>query len=487
MERRLIEAVALLSCALIYSFICWVEKDQFAIAKGLSFLILLTIYVFFRFQRPFLFFSPLNLFCLVYITIPITNFYYIHTDFNSAIFIDKYNLTNNYIDLFNKASFYYFIGLLSIILGYLSIKSPKFTAIVLEDNRKINSYILKGVMFLFLLIGTLNFIINVRIYGGGSLFLYMSNIAIRATEFGNNNGTTAGYLFYYMGTYLLVFHYMRTRKKINLFFIAIILFGVLIKASTGRIYGTLVYLLTFFAIYYYYNFLSLQKLSNIRYFLWLIPIPILGVSFYFFRVVSSLYIGTTTDIEISQLANGFLDLLGYYAIDKGNTPNIALFMKVIDTWKDDFGYLYGSSLLSGILPILNLDGYHGVSSVIVQNLWYKHLPSGALPTTAIGEMYMNFGPIGPFVGMFVVGVCMKLFYVFVVKSANYWNYIFLILISLTFFAIYPKVDFTNFSLFYLLQVYIPFFFTRVLTYILFSDRKHETDEYHKRKDGSFLI
>ena len=115
----------------------------------------------------------------------------------------------------------------------------------------------------------------------------------------------------------------------------------------------------------------------------------------------------TNNASFGELAQGFLKVIGFYAFDKGNTPNVAVFMKIIDSSKADYGYLYGESLFSGIVNNLpsafKPKAGAGITSFMVRDLWYPNVAGGALPTTAVGEWYMNFGPVGPFVGMFLVG------------------------------------------------------------------------------------
>jgi MFS family permease len=133
-------------------------------------------------------------------------------------------------------------------------------------------------------------------------------------------------------------------------------------------------------------------------------------------------------------------------------------MKVIDAWQTDHGYLYGQSLLSGIVNSLPHDpkaGGFAITSNMVRTMWYPNVEGGALPTTAVGEMYMNFGPVGPFIGMFFVGFLIRLWYNFVIRSRNYWQYLIFLIISLVFIAIYPKVDFTNLGLFDPVVVFFP--------------------------------
>ena len=196
-----------------YTFGCWAFGDKFFIVKFWSLLTLLTIYAFFRLQKHIVLFSPLTLFCLFYTTIPLTNFYYIATDFDSAIFLDKTTLRSDYIYLFEMSAFYYWGGLAAMLLGYSVIRKPAFAPIKFESNSKLNPHILNIFIIGMLAIGLANFGYNVLAYAGGNPLRYLSNVAARKEEFESTGGTTLGYHFYYMASYLLFFAFCKSKKS----------------------------------------------------------------------------------------------------------------------------------------------------------------------------------------------------------------------------------------------------------------------------------
>lgn len=456
--QKLTEVLLLFAAIVVYSFVCWLGEDKFFLVKFWTWLTILLLYIYFRLQKQIVLFAPINLFCLIYLTVPLTNFYYISTDFESALFLERITLYTDYISLFEMSSFYYFVGLASIMVGHCVIKTPVFKPFRFEKNNTINPYVVNMVIVFLLFLGLLNFGYNVLSLAGGNIVQYMANVALRKEEF-EESGTALGYQFYYMGSYLLTYSYLRKAKRLDILFYIIIITGIIIKGSSGRIYGTLAYTLSFVAIFYFNRFLNTNDSNTRKYLLYLLPIPIFGVLFYFLRIVSGMIAGGTTNDSFDEIVSNFTNLLGFYAIDKGNTPNVAVFMKIIDAWKIDHGYIFGKSLYSGILnnlPSALRPEDVNASSIMVRDLWYSRVANGgALPTTAIGEMYMNFGPWGVFLGMFCVGAIIKIWYAFVIQSRNYWHYLALILIALMFIALYPKVDFTNFNPLDLVIVYMP--------------------------------
>lgn len=441
-----------------YALAKWIGGDKFYLVNFLSWLMILVIYTHFRIQRQVILFSPVNMFCLVYLTVPLTNFYYISTDFESALFMERISMYNDYVYLFEKASFYYLAGLASLLIGYRVIKLPPVKPLKFTTNQTINPYVLvitaSGLIFL----GILNFVYNVFSMAGGNIVSYMSNVALRKEEF-QDGGTALGYQFYYMGSYLITYFYVRTKKSADFLLYGIIMGGVVLMASSGRIYATLAYLMSFVAIFYYIRYLNTGITNTRKYLLYLFPLPLIGILFYFLRIVSGMIAGGTTDDSIGELMGKFSELIGFYAIDKGNTPNVAVFMKILDAWSVDHGFIYGKSLYSGILnnlPSAIRPEDVNATSFMVRDLWYSRVAKGgALPTTAVGEMYMNFGPWGVFLGMFAIGALIKLWFAFVIQSRNFWHYLALIIVSLTFFALYPKVDFTNLNPLDVIIAYMP--------------------------------
>ncbi|MGO4292724.1 O-antigen polymerase [Chitinophaga sp. RAB17] len=446
----------------VYIISCWWTEDIFVYVKLWSLLTLLIIYGYLRLQTKLIIFSPINLFCIYYSTIVLVDFYYMGNHFDMTPYLEKVTLHHNYITLFNWSSFYYFVGLISIILGFSVIKQPAFKPIKFENKEVINPYVLNLVVMAMMGLGILNFFYNVLIYAGGNPLTYLSQIALRKHQFeeaGANSGTTVGYIFYYMGTYLLAFSYLRKDKNPDWLFWLCVITGAILQGSNGRIYSTIIYFVSFIAIFYFRNVVNNRPLKNKTYIASMVLIPILAIATYFLRLLSSLKeMGVLDKGNALDMAVEFKDTMAFSIIDKGNMPNTAIFIKVLDSWKTDHGYMYGESLVSWMVNILPSAikpiGYQ--PSAIIKNLWYAYVPTGNLPPTGVAEMYINFGPVGPFLGMFALGVAIKAFYVFVIKSRNYWNYLLLILISLAFIMIYPKGEFDNLNFLYVFITYCPF-------------------------------
>jgi hypothetical protein len=155
--------------------------------------------------------------------------------------------------------------------------------------------------------------------------------------------------------------------------------------------------------------------------------------------------------SISDLKNRLIELIrsiGYYAFDKGNTPNVAILMKIIDSWGKDIGYKLGSSLFYPFFSILPGEYQPSVNlmpSIIIKQRWFSHIEGGFLPPTGIGEMYANFSFFGPFIGMFGFGILGAMLYNFLQKRATHLRLFIYLYFSLNFYMIYPKGEFSNLS------------------------------------------
>ncbi len=441
----LLISIVTITFAIIYNF-----KSQNEYSTSISILVILslTIFGFFFLKKHKILFEPIFLFSAYYITIVLVGLYCVHTDFNTVIFVNNTSFFSEKISVLTSyAMFYYLLGYIFTLIGYYSFRhrDPSIE-IKFENKLKINDKVLNVVILIYLSIGLMNFAINVIIFAAGNILIYLTNISIRHLEFANG-GTTLGYIFGYTGMYVWLYKISRQNKKWPISFIFILIITIIMKGSTGRIFDTLVYTSSFVAIYYFLELSRNQKNKNLKYYFFGGFIVLFGVVFYFLRILSSLWYN---NMMFNSLKETFLELISklmFYAIDKGNLPNIFIFLKIIDGWKNDIGYLYGQSLLTWIFNILpgliRPEGYQ--PSVMIKKTWYSQIQGGNLPPTGVGEMYANFGWIGPIFGMFIFGVFASVLFNLMKKSKNYWVLVIYIQISLGFIMLYPKGEMDNLS------------------------------------------
>lgn len=421
------------------------------------------------FKKNMCLFEPIVLFSFYYLTVCLSIWYSANTKFSTNVYINNTGFSQNLSTLFGYSSFYYLVGYIFVLLGYHSIKKDsKKIKIEFKKGQFLSNGVLDIIIAIFLLIGISNFIYNVWHFASGNVFTYLSNVSIRKNEFANE-GTTLGYRFAYNGMYILLYRFLRSNKKINLFFLSMLFINIVLIASTGRIFQTIVYLSSFIGIHYFMVFSKYGKLKNMKYLLIGVGVLIFGILFYTLRIISSMNYNNMLEGSVIDSLRLLMKNLGYYAFDRGNVPNVSIMMKIIDSWKEEIGYLYGTSMFSWMFQMApKISGLRGIivpPSVLIKETWFSHINEGNLPPTGIGEMYANFGPLGPFIGMYLFGLFAKWFYNYTIRKSDYWILVIYIQVTIGFIALYPKGEFDNLSLWSIIPIVLIYSFLEIITRI----------------------
>lgn len=460
--------LAILSVLLIMAItLTLITESEYGMALLFSECLLYVILLYVLLKRNKVLFNPMYLFSLYYLTIPFTVWYLVSTNFETNLYVNSTTYHSDFTALFSLSIFYYLIGFIFTLIGYYLIK-PKENhfEIKYEDKRKISDIALKIVIVLFYSAGILNFSINVMHFSNGNVFDYFANMSRRAIEF-NEWGTTIGYTFMEISVFLWLYYLLRDKKNFSISFIISTFIYILVKASGGRIFGTLSVIAVIIGVYYFSELSKKKKIDNKKYLLVASIIILASVFMYFFRLMSNY-------IEIGKVDNVldgfklFFHQIGYYAVDRGNVPNIAIMPKIIDSWDSDIGYLCGSSFLTFIFSFVNIGIPHTkfMTSVMIKNTWFSQVEGGFLPPTGVGEMYANFGPVGVFIGMLLFGIFIAFLYKFMVKKGNFFVTLVSIKIIVLFIMIYPKVDSSNFSLWFILPYIAVYLGLLILTKVI---------------------
>jgi hypothetical protein len=363
-----------------------------------------------------------------------------------------------------EACFYYLAAYPMMLLGYYCvIRSPTNIGFHLDTKSKLPDWLLDIVISTFMVIGVANFSLNVLVYAGGNVFKYMANVSLRYMEF-EEQGTTLGYLFSYTAMYLWHFKIVRRGRLVTPGFLLFLLITGMMVASTGRVFSTLLHIASFFCIMYFVELQRRGKPPDSKYAGLLFGTAVLGIGLYFMRLLSSMAYNNMIKGGLLASVTPLLTAFGYFAIGKGNLPNVALFLKIIDAWKDDIGFLYGQSLITWVLNILpsalRPKGYQ--PSVMIYEAWYTHFVGGGHPPpTGIGEMYLNFGVLGPVLGMLAFGAGMGILYKVMLKSRSYLFLAIFSQIAIGFVMLYPKTEFDNMTLWYVLPIGATLSFCRI--------------------------
>ncbi|RLA82537.1 MAG: hypothetical protein DRG78_06895 [Epsilonproteobacteria bacterium] len=428
---------------------------------------------YFILEKKFVLFNPFTVFTLYFYTVVISSLYLYTSNFEKSVFINDQSFSTPLIELLNISLVYIIVSYIFAYLGYRTFRK-NFKPNIDLNSDGISIKVLNITIVVFAIIGTFNFIFNVLLFAGGNPFEYISNVSTRHLEWKNIGGTTLGYLFGYVAGYLWLYKILKLNKKISILFLFYVFITIFMKASTGRIFGTLIYALSYLVIYYFVCF-DVQSKKHKKYFLILFLISFMGLLFYFFRITSSLAYNNLLSTDFLSTILEFFkgDLIMYYAVDKGNIPNIAVLMKIIDGWGIDTPFLYGESLFTwmyGVIPSnIRPEGYQ--PSVIIKHVWYSYTPGGHLPPTGMGEMYANFWYFGAVFGMYLFGSFTALIYNLLKRFNNYWYLVVYTNITLGFILLYPKGEFDNLSFWAALPIGLTYLLLKFI--IILSRRKNE--------------
>jgi oligosaccharide repeat unit polymerase len=456
-----------LTFLLVFSSSLFINTN-FRLSLILISLLFVIISGFFILKKSIEIFDPMVIFSAYYYTVVLSGIFLISTNFKYSDVFKNTSISPQMLSLLNFSLFYLLVGYLFTLLGYFCVYRKKTKIrIILERESQIPDFILNVVITTFLLIGLLNFAYMVFVFAGGKIFLYMKNVVILKYELADSGATTLGYLLAYTAMYLWFFKLLR-RQKLSLIFLMFLVITGLMKASTGRITQTLVYLCSFIVIYYYFDIAKNEKVKNIRYVFSFLIFIMLGIGMYLLRIFSALS-ANKLEANIKDIFTIFSNNFGFFVIGKGNVPNIPIVMKIIERWADDVGFLYGQSLLKPFFTVLpssirpETAGYS--LGLTIRQTWYSGIQGGELPPTGVGEMYANFGILGPFVGMFLFGAFCAWLYNLMLKTGSYWVLAIYSQILLGFIMIYTKGELSNLSLWYVLPIAFTVVLIKFLTYV----------------------
>ena len=328
--------------------------------------------------------------------------------------------------------------------------------------------LLSFIVFSFLL-GLLNFIVNIWKISGGDIIEYLSTMSIRLVLDKEIPHTTLFYIFTYLSVYLLIY-YLKRREKNPTIILLPLSIAVFMLTSTGRVFNTISYLLSVIAVYYYINPDRQKANYNRKYLLVFAVVVSSSVLLFLFRFATSASLSMGSAFGLSAFLGGLnlTDGLRFIFFETGNIPNIPVLMKIIDSWGNDIGFLYGQSLISWVVNILPAsirpEGYQP-SFMIMKAGWFPDA-LGAHPPTGIGEMYANFGMLGPFLGMFIFGYFCAILYNLLRRYNNFWMLVAYCQILTGFVFLYAKGEFDNLSLWQILPIASAYLFLRACTQIL---------------------
>lgn len=419
--------VSIISFFTVISFL-----EDFSLFLGVIFTFLHIILIFqYVCKRNCDLFSPIILYSLYNILVPLSELYLLFT-FNENIFLNAVSLSKDFNYLFNLTCGINLGAYIFCLIGHKIFCKIRINPISFQMPKIDYLMIIKFFIFL----GLLNFFYN-QFYVCSFNFTSIASLYLNVDVIEQNSSTLLYNLIYLsLYIYLTCINYDKKKKNILLFLCVIIAF------TTLRLFFTLTIILVTIAYSYETNE---SNNKNKKFLLLLFLLALLGITLYIIRV-SFTYSLQDLDFSITD----FFKQFGYYAFNKGNTPNIAIQMELYDKWTD---FLYGKSFLSPLLYFFrkSIDFTEFIPAALMKKYYFMAVPSGNLPVTGVGELFMNFGYFGVFIGMFIFGGVLRIFYNLFFFSKN--NFIKLLgcYYSISFFMLFSKGEVNNIDLFILFE------------------------------------
>lgn len=468
--KRLIVVLFLFATGLFYSLTSiFFDDNNLTVSYFLLILLFLLPMSYMAMRKDVDIFEPITLFTLYYFAAVPSGYYFLSTHFEKGAYVTSFS--QNEISLFNIAILCLIFGYLFAVLGYHAgrKKEKREVTIRFESQSGISDKVLLPFIMFSFLLGVLNFNVNIWKISGGDIIAYLSTMSIRLALDKEIPHTTLFYVGTYLSIYLLIYYLKRCQKNITIILLPLSV-AVLMLASTGRIFNTISYVLSVLAVYYYI-YSDRQKANyNRKYLLVLAVVVSSSVLLYLFRFTTSAILSMESAFDLSDFLGGLnlADGLRFIFFETGNVPNIPVLMKIIDSWGNEIGFLYGQSLVSWVVNILpssiRPEGYQP-SVMIMKAGWFPDA-LGAHPPTGIGEMYANFGILGPFLGMFSFGYFCAILYNLLGRFNNFWMLVAYCQILTGFVFLYAKGEFDNLSLWQILPIASAYLFLRACTLII---------------------
>lgn len=368
-----------------------------------------------------------------------------------------------------KAMFLFVLGYLSFIAG-ASFKI-RYQILSFDAFRRVSApSSLQIVIWGMVLLAALNFFLNVFMISGGNIIAYISSTAGRNYQVAEGQGVSAvGYVFGLVAVNFIFYFAGKkdTSKKAMFFLLMVFVFFIFVRASQGRIFQTLVFIGSTYVCYliavHQAGKKSVSYIKSIPAFLLL---AVLGIMLYFLRILSAyFYSGRSLEaLDFNFMFSGFM----HFAVERGNVPNVPVLLTLIDKIPSETFYFLGSTIPNFLLWLVpkSLLAPDYLISLRIKELWYTDIPGGGLPPTGVGEWYANFGMLGVFFGMFLVGATLKYVYFKALNGNSPYLKVIWANIAMGFIVVYPKTDLSQIPSFMIIVVGLFWFSASILHTIM---------------------
>jgi len=340
------------------------------------------------------------------------------------------------------------MGYLFFVIGYKISARLKVKKINFEiQGIDFTSNVLKAFLMVLFLMSFFYWIyVSFRLAGGPIELLL--NMGIYTHLLADNYISTAPYLLAYMTISFLFLIYLKNQKRIPFYLILMILASFIMYVSTGRLSGSVFYLLSFPLMYaiYYRKRLNMKILTYLIFFVFFLGF------LYFYRFYSNLaYLGM-------EMESDLLKLIGEHFFGMTNFGDLQS-ISFASQYTQDVGYLYGSSFTDfSIIWIEKISGVNIEPTSIglrLREYYFSNVPTGAPAPGIISEMIINFGYFGITIGMLLFGILIRVIFKQIDPKTSMFN-LYFYTHFLLFLLLLAKVDSSHINT--LIWATIPFFF-----------------------------
>ena len=386
--------------------------------------------------------EPYNLFTFLYfINIMIPMILYINVETSekiSELYIRNAVLNDSTFIIYailQTTSYYLVIfGMKLRITNLKNNIQNKKNVSIMYDSKKY-----KCIGIIMWIIGAISFLLIMKKVGG--IYYFFTHLQYRVSLTRNLDVLSWILPFINYGVLAIAYSYRGTNKSINFKIIALAIISGIMSGLGGR-KALIILLIEVLLIYHYcVKEISIKKFLKFKYILGIIVIYLFFIVMPKFRVEGAFEIFAQNPIEfIKQSNNGILSTIR-------SESYVTYYITIIEYFKTH-SFWFGKTFLglkTAIIPSSIFpdkppvdDGTYLYSisqgrTDIIPPMPFNKLDGSSLPLETFGSMYGNFGIVGLFLGMIILGVIYKYTYKRMKeKSYNFFDVIIYIQVIFTF-------------------------------------------------------
>ncbi len=376
-------------------------------------------------------FTPIIFFSLLFYGYVFSGLYFsYYQNIHTAKF---FNFHGNFTTEDIKESLYQVVcGYMFFVLGYKLSNRIKIKKVNLEiKNINYKSKKLEYILVFLFLISFFYWIFVSYKLAKGPVDL-MFNMAQYVLFQSLNPISTTPYIIGYVATYYLFIINLNNENKLKIINYFMIILTFIMYLSTGRLSGSVFYLLSFLLMYLIWNKFKI----SIKIYIYLLIFVLLLFVLYFYREYTNLnYLGIEMETNIVKLVGThFFGMTNF-----GDLQSITFSNQYIKDVKLMFGETFFDMTRFWLnkIPFIELEPTS--IGLRLREYYFSHIDTGAPAPGIISEMIINFNFLGITIAMFIFGVITQILRKFIDPNKNVFN-LYIYVQILIFLLLLSKVD-----------------------------------------------